>query len=236
MQIAIITRYNLRTSFTGDRDPLSPAWLASRRPLFEQFCAPYVNDQTDQAFKWFIGLDSDTPADEERWIKSAAPKATTVRATSHGEALGRIRNLLGTPADPLITARLDSDDTLDLDYVANLRHAARLVAGDIARKRLGRVICFANGCEHALAEDRWFDRHYPNNPFIALVEPSSQERYSTVMEHAHYDQSQHFDVLSIRNTRPMWCIRVHGDNVANAIKGKPRGDGAPQNFLRGWCR
>jgi hypothetical protein len=232
--IAIITRYNLRTSYSGDRDPLSPAWLASRRPLFERYCAPYVHDQTDQGFTWFVGLDSDTPADEERWLKSVAPKATIVRATSHGEAIGRIRNLLGTPAESLVTARLDSDDTLDLDYVARLRHEARQVAAEVDRKRRGRVICFANGCEHAVGGDRWFDRHYPNNPFIALVEPPNQERYSTVMEHAHYDQSQHFDVLTVCNDRPMWCIRVHDDNVSNSIKGKPRADGAPGNFLRSW--
>jgi hypothetical protein len=232
MQIAIITRYNLRTSYTRDRDPLSRAWLDSRRPLFERFCAPYVNAQTDQGFTWFIAIDGDTPADEERWINCSAPKATIVRASSQGAALQRIRKMVVTPAEPLVTARLDSDDTLDIDYISSLRQEAQSIAADVERKRRGRVICFSNGCEHAVDDDRWYDRHYPNNPFIALVEPPAQENYNTVLRRAHFDQSRHFDVLTICNERPMWCIRVHGDNVRNAIKGTHRADGAPLNLLR----
>ena len=192
--------------------------MAVRRELFEQFCAPFVRAQTDQNFTWFLFVDTDIPQDEADALAEIGG-CTIVRCASQTDGINKIRSQISEGFSFALTARLDSDDSIASNYVELMRrHAERNVMN--ALEGGGLVLCFGDGAEHDTVGQEWFERYYPNNPFIGLLEPIVQDRPARmIFHHAHYDMCRHFDSLTVKTPEPLWCIRVHGGNVANQVKG-----------------
>lgn len=223
MSFSIITRYNVKSPFAEDDfDVNNPTWLAHRRLLFEENCAPSVRRQTDQNFDWYMLVDSDLPAEEADRL-SRIGGCKIVRCSSQSDGVEKLRPLMRKNVVFALSARLDSDDSLAPTYVETMRDYALRSIPQITKDGHGAVFCFANGTEHDKESDQWFDRYYMNNPFIGLLEPITDNREPVgVFQHAHYDMCRHYDTLLIRTKDPMWCIRVHGGNVANTVKGTAR--------------
>lgn len=221
LRVAIATRYNVRSPFAKPGfDPNDSEWLAGRRRLFEEFCAPSVSNQTMKEFEWFVLIDDQMTIEEEKWIQKVG-RCQTIRCGSQTEGMEKVRDILIPGAVALLTARLDSDDSIAPAYIETLVNTARAHLGLILERNHGLSLSFANGLENDTEQKNWFDRYYPNNPFISLLEPAAGTP-RLVYQHAHYDMARHYDALTLANEQPMWCIRVHGGNVANEVKGSLR--------------
>lgn len=222
MSFALVTRYNVKTGFTAGTDVNDPEWLAGRRELFARYCAPSVRAQTDKRFTWFVFVDRKIPDDESAWIESLG-ECTIVRCGSQSEGMNIIRPLISEGHSLTLSARLDSDDSVAPTYVEQMRLHAERGSGYALSGNRGLVVCFGNGVMHHTEDDMWFDRYYPNNAFIGLLEPVSSTRPpGLVFQRTHYYMCLHYDTMTVRTDEPMWCIRVHGRNVANDIQGNQR--------------
>lgn len=228
MSFSIVTRYNVRSSF--GRDDVNDAhWLAGRRDLFERFCAPYVRAQTDQGFTWFVFVDNDMPQSEVDWIEDAG-QCVTVRCGSQTDGINQIRERVTSGYEMALMMRLDSDDSIAPTFVEQMRAIAELNAVTAQESGDCFYICFSEGVEHDTGADKWFDRVYPGNPFIGLLEPVTADPAKLIFHKAHYELPAAYQgVTAETQGEPMWCIRVHGGNVANQVKGVER-DEAPATF------
>lgn len=228
MSFSIVTRYNVRSSFSR-ADVNDPGWLAVRRELFARFCAPFVRAQTDQDFNWFVFVDHDMPESEAAWLVEVGG-CEIIRCGSQTDGINQIRERISAGYDMSLMVRLDSDDSIAPTFVERMRRAALLNAPQMFEGGEGFVVCFGDGVEHDTQDEAWFDRFYPGNPFIGFLEPIIPGRPARlIFHHSHYEMPKHYDTLTIKSDDPMWCIRVHGGNVANVVKGVSRAT-APASF------
>jgi hypothetical protein len=231
INIFLITRYNVRTHFSGPSDQiLNPEWLNDRRSLFENFCVPFVVNQTDSDFSWFILMDHEIPEKEAAAIAELSG-ARIVKCSSMSAGMSSIQEMIKEYGGLSLSVRLDSDDSIAPNYMKVLRSHAIDSLSRIVRNGRGQVFAFARGSQHDVSTNKWYDRYYVNNAFIGLLEPNTvNQAQKLVFGHAHYDMVKHFDVMHIFTEEPMWCIRVHGGNVANQIQAATLRDSIPEAF------
>ncbi|WP_340588363.1 glycosyltransferase [Erythrobacter alti] len=211
----VLTRFNIATPGREMAIRNSPGWLARRFDLFERYCLPSMAAQNAEGFTWLIYFDEATPDEFRRRIKAAqivtpfVPHFVRVREMS--QVAGDIAALLQPGTRRVVTTRLDNDDAISQDYLAQVRIAAD-DAGD------GTVINFRHGV--ALRAGRVYGAADDSNPFASLVEKVDDLR--TIWSVPHHLLSKTFSVKQV-NTKPLWLQVVHGDNVTNRIKGKRLG-------------
>lgn len=116
------------------RDLFTPARLARRFRAFEAICLPSIAAQTDRDFRFLVLTSPLMPApwlERLRACVAEVPMAELIvsDAAHVGAALvPRLAQIAaGTPGGSVVQFRLDDDDALARDFIANLRrHVARL--------------------------------------------------------------------------------------------------------------
>jgi len=220
-QVAIYTRFNLPLKFGGVINRpgihLKKKWLDSRVELFNKYCLPSVKNQTDQNFTWFICFAENTPPEYVNEI-CTAKQAVPIFANSQGQSVERSREHI-IDDSILATIRLDSDDSISLNYIDYLSESIK--SFDQAIDHENYVLAFTDGCEYDLQNNKYYSRLYLHSPFIALCEKTKPSKHiKSVFADAHYLMHRSYKTLLIPTEEPMWRINIHDDNVANKIKGE----------------
>ena len=116
---------------------------------------------------------------------------------------------LGSGVSSLVTTRLDSDDALSANYLAQVLEAAAGWRGFINAPR-GYRLCEGNVV-------RCVDRA---GPFLSFVEELCGRSPQTVFQVRHDRAEQRGPVLQLKG-RPNWLQVLHGGNLANRFCGWP---------------
>ena len=219
----ILTRFNvpLRFDLPPGRQParpgLDPGWLARRFDLFERVCLASVARQTAPDFAWLVFMDAATPAafrGRLAALAAAHPFLQPVYCDRFEEAtvLPEIRRR-ETPGRLRITTRLDNDDAIHPRLVERVRRRAERQAPRQDLQR-GFYVSFPIGC-CAHAGDFYLQR-YRHNPFASYVSAPETDRTVLGADHRYVA-----DVAPVVFdwTRPMCCQTIHGENVANRLRG-----------------
>jgi hypothetical protein len=217
----LITRYNAPISFEGlpaDFSPLDPDWLDERHDLFMRFCLPSVEEQTDQAFTWLFFFHPKTPKYRYAHLRK---RYKVLFATSHAEIVAGVRKYAKGGKGPLITTRLDNDDSLARDFVASNRSVAKTIVRNAGPLGLPHALIFRTGIIRDVATGRIYYRDFPDGPLGSLLEDrGSGQTIQTVYAQKHGDVPKMFNTTSIRGHQPMWSINVHGGNAHNRLHGR----------------
>lgn len=219
----ILTRFNvpLRFDLPPGQHParlgLDPGWLARRFDLFERVCFASVARQTVQDFQWLVFLDEATPAafrDRMAALAAAHPFLLPVYCGRFEEAtvLPEIRRR-ETPGRLRITTRLDNDDAIHPRLVERVRRMAERQAPRQDLRR-GFFISLPIGC--CERDGDFYLQRYRYNPFASYV--SAPETDRTVLGTDHRYVANVAPVV-FDWARPMWCQTIHGENVANRLRG-----------------
>ncbi len=219
----ILTRFNVPLKFDlpperqPERPGLDPAWLARRFDLFERVCLASVARQTQPDFQWLVFLDEATPAAFRDRLATLAAAHSCLQPVYCGRfddetVLPEIRKR-ETPGRLRITTRLDNDDAIHPTLIARVRHLARRHAPRQDLRR-GFFISFPIGC--CEREGDFYLQRYRYNPFASYV--SAPETDRTVLGADHRYVADVAPVV-LDWTRPMWCQTIHGENVANRLRG-----------------
>lgn len=240
----ILTRFNV---WIWGRDKSGRAiereeWLRERLRLFETYCLPSVEGQTERRFTWVLLVDEDTPEEFRGRIMRYRERCSQIRLVKvrrgYGEyftqvfqqVVGRaLKDCGAEPGDLCLTTYLDNDDSIRRSFLAETR-------------RRCEALCLTPGADCFLAFDygvQVFQQLrnlttrilYPNNHFITLAECLSEdalradERMARVM--TCYGYGSHFLVERRGLARvehvsdkgmPMWAEVVHEGNVDNDVK------------------
>ena len=219
----ILTRFNVPLQF--DLPPghqpapmgLDAGWLTRRFELFERVCLASVARQTQPDFQWLVFLDEATP--------DAFRDRMAALATAHGflkpvycdqfaddTVLPEIRR--HEPAGKIrITTRLDNDDAIHPRLIEQVQQLARRhqQTQDLAQ---GFFISFPIGC--CEREGDFYLQRYRYNPFTSFVSSPTAERTVLGSDHRYIADAA---PVVFHWCRPLWCQIIHGENVANRLRG-----------------
>lgn len=218
MQHFVLTRFNIASP--GREAPIrnAPGWLGRRFDLFEAYCLPSMAAQKPGTFRWLIYFDEQTP-DEFRARIAAAQAIVPFDAIFVGPFRAGLAALdvaarLTTKGGRLITTRLDNDDAVSSDFLERVKAEAEGFPD-------GTIINFKEGI--ALQNGRLYTAADESNPFTSLVEQA--DKAETIWAAPHTELAMRFPLRQVV-TEPCWLQVVHGENVANRIKGKRLADKA----------
>ncbi len=205
----LITRFSVRVRID---QTASADWLRHRLDYFTTVCCPSVNSQSSRDFKWIVLFDADretwfeeevqrlsqTWLFEPEWVSGAFSQATAASvAATHSNA------------EWLITSRLDNDDAVARDYIAQ-------VQSQFAGQSM-EFINFQTGFQ-LTDSGRLLHRLDPSSPFITLIEKRSDQAPKTVYGWPHDEVGQHASLRQVKS-HPMWLQMIHGRNIGNQAKG-----------------
>ncbi|MGE3314272.1 MAG: glycosyltransferase [Planctomycetaceae bacterium] len=203
----LLTRFNVRVPWMNRPAP-GPEWLAHRFDLFERFCLPSVEAQSNTDFLWLVFFDSRTPAEFRERISSyrKLPQFRAVFLDEFDLQLVRdaMRQHSGSDSRSVLTSRLDNDDALARSYIAKVQE----VAYSITEPKAFISIRLGYTCDHGRA----YCSEYVPNAFFSLLEPF--EEMSTGYAYNHHDIAKHAPVRVIDGYRG-WMQVVHDANHAN---------------------
>lgn len=207
----LLTRFNLPSAGVERSIREQEGWLTNRWGLFERYCVPSVQAQTNQNFTWIIYFDPQSPA----WlIDRVQDYAITglfrpiYRASvSRAELLGDIRGVTEVHSHFLATTNLDNDDAIAIDFVDRIQR--------VPRQPERTAVFLANGLVKSPSGVYWrVDR---DNAFCTVVEP--WDAPTTCWSDWHMLLRRSMPVIEERGA-PGWLQVVHGENVSNHVRGR----------------
>jgi len=202
---------------------LDRRWLDGRLELFIEYCSYSLERQTHKDFELLIAFDRATETEDVEAVCAAASGVkTTPLFVGEGEPLPFCDFIARNRDAEFVSAtRLDSDDALAPTFMAEVERRARLeiAAGSIDRGPL--FLTFPKGLEYDARLGTFGRRLDAFPPFATLIQKSSGERLVDVFFAFHRDVAFTYDAVVAGTVAEQWCIVVHGDNVANRIKGDP---------------
>jgi hypothetical protein len=210
----VITRFNLQP-WKGD-DPhrhLDPAWLEGRLEIFRSVCAPCMNHQTIDDFRWFVIIDPHTPPDVRDALRTTSSHITLVDVASHalkGHATRELVLAACTPVEPdlIVQTRIDSDDAVAPDYLEGIR--ASLIPGST------EFIAYRHGYQLDRRSGHVYQRTWTSGPFMSLTQPPSPHPIS-IYDIPHPRVARVAPLRHIE-TSGMWLQTLHGLNVSSELQ------------------
>lgn len=219
----LLTRFNVPLKF--DLPPgqqpkhmgIDAGWLARRFELFERVCLGSVQRQTEGAFQWLVFMDWATPVAFKEKMAALTVRHEFLRPVycsqfDEAAALAEIHRR-EAPGMIRITTRLDNDDAIHPRMIGRVQELARRHADSMDLKK-GFFISFPLGCCERNGD--FYVQRYRCNPFTSFVSAPECER--TVLGGDHRYIAEVAPVI-FEHARPMWCQVIHGENVANQLRG-----------------
>jgi len=207
----LITRFNVPTPGRESLIRAKDGWLRDRVDLFERFCAPSVEGQTNQDFHWLIYFDPESPGWLMEWLDAngASRRFTPVFRTSvsNAEMVDDLRRLTGARGDVLLTTNLDNDDGLAVDFVERLQAAVSGTARQAIYLTHGLILC----------DRRVYLRTDRHNAFCSVAE--TWDAPVTAWADWHNRLGLAMPVKEVAGP-PAWLQVVHGRNVSNSVHGR----------------
>ena len=212
----VLTRFNVRTNYGKSKIGLDPDWLSHRFKLFENFCYPSVQAQSNQNFKWLVYFDSDTPEEFKNKIleyskwQNFIPIYINCQFTHELNKKNILKHLTGS-AEYLITTRLDNDDGVSKEFIQ--------VIQDNFQEQKFELINLTYG--YVWSDFKLYSFKYLNNPFMSLIEKINSQNidsFNTILCGEHTQLSSMGAIKQVK-TKPAWIQVVHGKNVSNRIRG-----------------
>ena len=219
----ILTRFNVPLQFDlppgQQRAPmgLDVGWLTRRFELFERVCLASVARQTQPDFHWLVFLDEATPdvfRDRMAALASAHRFLTPVYCDRFADDTVLPEIQRHDPAERVrITTRLDNDDAIHPRLIEQVQRLARQhqQTQDLAQ---GFFISFPIGCCERQGD--FYLQRYRYNPFTSFVSSPASERTVLGSDHRYIADTA---PVVLHWCRPLWCQIIHGENVANRLRG-----------------
>jgi Putative rhamnosyl transferase len=210
----ILTRFNVRYVIDPNAPSIGvdPRWLENRFELFERYCLPSIMGQSAQGFTWIVFFDSATPAPfAEKARALATLRSGTVPVFCETLPLDLVKETvkrsLAEPPEWLLSTRLDNDDGLHADFVANVQRAQSFQAAEVLNFPTGII----------LREGRTYRRRDPSNAFISLSERFAD--FGTVFSIGQHIYAGNAYPMKQLVPDPMWLQVVHATNISNKVRG-----------------
>jgi hypothetical protein len=219
----IITRFNLvhthpkyNTDKNGNKT-LTDSWLEGRFKLFDDFCFPSIQNQTNLDFKWLVLFSASTPKHFKERISTYASTFSNFVPLYFEDGSDtptllkkEINALLPDSQEYLITTRIDNDDAFHEDMVANIQNRFS--------KQQDVIFNFDNGIQYDTTYSVLCEVTYLNNAFTTRIERIVNGNFETGVFIKHTQINQVVGSVQYIKTQPLWLQVIHDGNVSNSLK------------------
>jgi len=205
----ILTRFNVKIP---EYDAPSAEWLEHRCGLFERFCLPSLQSQSNLDFDWLLFCDKVSPGSLreriQKYSKWSNVRAVFIEGNFTQAAVQLAVADCAKGFTHLITTRLDNDDAICRSFVEVIQ--SRFCGQDF------EFLNFTNG--YIWHNGKVYAGQHPTNSFISLVEKT--EKMSTVFCGNHMRLNQLGPIRQIEQPAG-WLQVVHARNLVNEVWGRP---------------
>lgn len=224
----VITRFNLRlwAKDKHNHTTQSEEWLKQRFELFEKFCFPSLEKQTNKDFIWFCLFDAGTPKEYLKKIQNYENELTVFVPVFFDEkdsanVSGCTSELITkhkNDSQRLITIRLDNDDALNVKFVDKVNEYALAAKGTT-------ILSFKYGIQYFTTQNLAVHIPFYNNHFLVMVNNEyeiadwKERKVQHVLQFNHFD-TENYPCLFVCDTKEkdMWAEVIHATNVSNDCK------------------
>jgi hypothetical protein len=218
----LITRFNVPVkNWTHDKQGNlvgHDSWMDHRLALFSRYCVPTVRHQRQPNFTWIIYLDPNTDNRYQQSIQTIlhhVPQASLRYASDMEELLTDLRKVISeSPADYVITSRLDNDDGLGKAYVQIVQEAFQSQHNCLINLDHGVVYDIRNRVLTELRQAR-------TNHFTSLIEKRAEGGENlTVLGFPHTHPPRECVIMNL-SAPYTWFKTIHERNLVSRTKGRP---------------
>jgi hypothetical protein len=211
----LMTKFNVRfadwSTFRNSNTFGLPDWMNHRFQLFDRFCFPSIQNQTNKNFTWLVLFDRETRLeDRERIGKYQRQLAHMKTVYTTAQTLRQDVNEViqqDSECEYVITTRIDNDDAYREDVIDTVQRKS--VLADLA------FINFCSGYKYSLADHRLYLYEDFSSPFMSLIEKKT-DAIKTVQFEAHHLIKGRWPLHQIDGGR-YWLQVIHDRNAVNAI-------------------
>lgn len=207
----LLTRFNLPSVGVEGLVRAREGWLRERVELFQRFTIPSVAAQTARDVHWVVYLDPESPVwlveRMQTWRDQSLLVPLHRAAPTPSDLAADVRTVVGRSEGPVITANLDNDDGLAVDFVRRLQLAPARGPRNAVYLTRGLV----------LSGEKVYLRTDKLNAFCAVRE--TLEDPITCWVDWHNRLPLRMPVVQLAGA-PGWLQVVHGANVSNRVRGR----------------
>ena len=206
----VLTRFNLQYDLQSTLH-IQPAYLDNRLSLFEKYCLPSMQQQTNKEFVWLLLADANTPQPQRQRLLSYEQIMPQIQVlfcpyyADFNQMYRQIGEQYGAGYDWLLSTRLDNDDMLADDFAEELHTYMR------THQPKECVLTYPIGVQYFANDDIAFRVRFDNNHFLTFLEPADHIRTALGADHTQVPKES---LLPI-GKGDAWCEIVHGGNMCN---------------------
>lgn len=210
----ILTRFNIQY----EKDNLiflDKNWLDNRFYLFETYCLPSIEYQTNKNFSWILLCSDQTPKtykDRLLAYQNRIPELSVLFcATFDGDVdiIDKLYQKIGHEYaqgySMLVSTRVDNDDMLEAHYVEYIQNYIN--AHDLHNV----ILTFDSGVQWFLNKSMAYTVTHEINHFTTFIEDKDQIATCLGINHVLVPHEQ----LIHLQAQNMWCEIVHETNMLN---------------------
>ncbi|RZN83121.1 MAG: hypothetical protein EVB11_06375 [Winogradskyella sp.] len=216
----IVTRFNIKSEgWVNDKNGKKVndlTWLKKRYNLFETFCLPSMQSQTDKGYSWLVFFDKNTPEEFKKRnedIREQLPQFMPLYVNDFLDFEDTLREFVfnETQTEYVITSRFDNDDCFHEDAIRVIQNA--FVKKDLTIIELSKGLTMLIEDESKLAKRE----NVFSGPFITLIEKKSDiKSLKTVYNCEHTSWGDLVDFIAIDNEF-YWLQTIHDANISNKL-------------------
>lgn len=224
----IITRFNLRqwAKDKHNHTTQSEEWLRQRFELFETYCFPSIEKQTNKNFVWFCLFDEQTPLEYLRKIQGYTNVLQSFVPVFFDEkdsanVSGCISELISkhkNESQRLVTIRLDNDDALNVRFIDKVNEYASTASGTT-------ILSFKYGIQYFTTSNLAAHIPFYNNHFLVMVNNEydiaewKERKVQHVLQFNHFETDNYpYPFVCNDTDTDMWVEVIHATNVSNDCK------------------
>ena len=219
----LITRFNLKTDlWSNDKrggNILTEEWLADRFELFEKYCLPSIQNQSNLNFTWLVYFGTDTPEKYKAIIEKYAedfpvldPKyVLDYNAFTELHPI-HIEELCKSETEYVISSRIDNDDAYHKDAIDQIQKG-------LDGKPVGSLLNLTTGLCYYISQGQLITQYdFPSGPFVSILE--DKKSIKSIYQKSHMDFVND-NMINQLVGEPYWMQIIHEKNIMNTIRGIP---------------
>jgi hypothetical protein len=219
----IITRFNLSKRWSKDKNGknvLDEEWLRKRYDLFEKFCFPSIESQSNQNFEWWVYFDVDLSESYKnrnemlhRKFNNFIPKYELSYEDFEANLPKQIEEkLIQENKQWVVTTRIDNDDMFAMDTIEIMQKEINFSEKCVLEIPFGYTL-------ELKAKSIFREVESYLNPFISLVEKRIENMPIETVYYKQHNQWKDLKTQKISESA-QWIQVIHDSNVSNMPVGR----------------
>ena len=216
MKHYIVTRFNVKINgYQKDKNGKSTKdvnYLSQRFCLFERYCFPSIENQTNKNFKWLVYFDVDTPdtfKSRNNELILRMHNYEPIYVPDYNSFLVHYQSVCNETTETVIFTRFDNDDALVPEYINNIQNYV------IQHNIENGVVDFPLGLIYDAQAKIMIKSEIKSYHFLSVVDTDRTQSKKLYSIHSKLKETQPYFVVP--TNAPQWIELCHASNMLNDI-------------------